>query len=518
LRKQLLETAIPFYVQFVQESRDNPELEEERAQTHYELSRLRQETGDLERALNDLAEAENIYGRLVLAAPENFTIRQRLVETHIGQASILHELGRSDQADRAFQNAFDTLQVAASAHASTREYRFSLARMCFHRGELLAALSRLREAEVLLRQSVTLREELLQERPNDPSLRVQLAQSWVILGTALRVLRRGDDAEKAFQTTANLLDPERLDKAGADPDLLARWQKARGFAFNNLGVVRREAGRLADAAEAVRISLKIKEQLAEQFPSVPQYRYELAGGYNNLGTLLAELKQPSEARTVYERAVQINERLVAASPAVPLYAVALAGAYCNLGGHIGDMGELEPSLHWLTKAVDALESHYQRDPRVAKVRESLQSACWARALTLCDLKRYQQALPDWDRAIELDDDKYHVSLRLKRASNLLNLNDHARATADAQAVADSVKATAKDLYLAASVHAHAARLAHDDAAQVEQYGSRAVALLRQASAKGYPNAERWKDDGDLKSLRERDDFRKLLQELGEKRD
>jgi hypothetical protein len=47
----------------------------------------------------------------------------------------------------------------------------------------------------------------------------------------------------------------------------------------------------------------------------------------------------------------------------------------------------------------------------------------------------------------------------------------------------------------------------------EVYTISAVALLQQAVAKGYNDAEHMKKDDDLKSLRERDDFKKLLAEL-----
>jgi tetratricopeptide (TPR) repeat protein len=479
---------------------------------------VRREIGDLERALNDLAQAEIIFSRLMSATPEDFTVRRRLAESQSARANILQDLNRHDQAYRAYQESFDTLEAVAGTHASDPEFRNAMARMCVNRGEFLSVVSRPQEAEALLRRSIAIREELLKERPTDTAVRVQLARSWINLGVPLRAMGRGDDAEKAFQTAADLLDPQLLDKLTATREQLAEWYKARGHAFNNLGVVRQDAGRLADAADAIRISVKIKEQLAEQFPSAPQYRYELAGSYNNLGSVLSQVGQPAEARAAYERAVQIGERLVAASPEVPVYSVSLAGAYTNLGRHMGDAGELERSLPWLTKAVDVLEAQYRRDSRVAKLREALLPAHWARAMTLCGLERYQHALPDWDRAIELDDGHYFVSLRTKRASNLLNLNDHVRAATDAQAIADFQKATAQDVYLAASVFAQTARLAHDDKALFEQYSACAVAALRQAAAKGFPNPARWKDDDDLKLLRERADFQKMLVELGVKRE
>ena len=44
----------------------------------------------------------------------------------------------------------------------------------------------------------------------------------------------------------------------------------------------------------------------------------------------------------------------------------------------------------------------------------------------------------------------------------------------------------------------------------DQYASSAVAALRQAIAKGFRNLEHMKKDSDLDSLRDRDEYKKLL--------
>jgi len=47
----------------------------------------------------------------------------------------------------------------------------------------------------------------------------------------------------------------------------------------------------------------------------------------------------------------------------------------------------------------------------------------------------------------------------------------------------------------------------------EECARRAMALLQQAVARGYKDAEHLKKDDDLKALRQRDDFKKLVAEL-----
>src|SRR5262249_33684509 len=129
------------------------------------------------------------------------------------------------------------------------------------------------------------------------------------------------------------------------------------------------------------------------------------------------------------------------------------------------------------------------------------------------LKRFPQAVSDWGRAIELDDGRNTVLLRIKRASTLLNLKDHVRAAADAQAIAESTAATGQELFQAASGFAYCMRFADKDDPAVESYGQRAVTTLRTAAAKGFRNPARLKSSADLEVLRSREDFRKLIAEL-----
>ena len=106
-----------------------------------------------------------------------------------------------------------------------------------------------------------------------------------------------------------------------------------------------------------------------------------------------------------------------------------------------------------------------------------------------------------------------VLLRVKRASTLLYLKDHGRATADAQAIVDSATATGLDLYRAAGIFAHCIRYADKDAREAESYAQRSVAALRKAAAKGFRDAARIQKNEDLEPLQTREDFRKLIAEL-----
>jgi hypothetical protein len=99
---------------------------------------------------------------------------------------------------------------------------------------------------------------------------------------------------------------------------------------------------------------------------------------------------------------------------------------------------------------------------------------------------------------------------------LTRLKEHARVTAEADALARSKDASAALYYDAACVFALSAAAVHDDDKQAEPYAVRAVELLRQAVAKGFKDVAHLKKDSDLDPLRQREDFKKLLRELERK--
>jgi tetratricopeptide (TPR) repeat protein len=397
------------------------------------------------------------------------------------------------------------LDRLATEHPQAPEYRESLARTAGNLGDLLKDLNQPEASDAALRRSIKLREELLAAHREKRDVRASLAQSWVNLG-ALEVTRhREPQAEAAFKSA--------LDVLGAVPDPTAKERQIEAQAWNNLGVIYQSGRRRDDAEKASRKALAIKDELADRFPSVPQYRLELARSWSNLGNVLTAGKRPKDAREAYEKSIAIYERLRANSNA-PQYAIELAGTYLNLGRLIGDNGRLEESLPVLAKSIEALEPVVRKEPQLVKARESLCFAYWIRATTLSGLQRFPQAVSDWGRAIELDDGKNAVLLRIKRASTLLNLKDHVRAADDAQAIAESAAATGQQLFQAASVFAYCVRFAGKDSPEAESYARRAVATLRKAADKGFRDAARLKSSDDLEPLRSREDFQKLIAELG----
>ncbi len=168
---------------------------------------------------------------------------------------------------------------------------------------------------------------------------------------------------------------------------------------HNLGTL--AAGKRPEAEEQYRKALAIQEKLAVRLPRragvppgsgpQPQQPGDSAGRPG---------KRP-EAEEQYRKALAIQEKLVADFPAVPEYRVDLGGSYCNFGILVRDSGQPGESLEWFEKAIRTLTAVYEQDRRLVQARQFLRNSHQNRAIAYDRLRKFTEAIKDWDKAIEL---------------------------------------------------------------------------------------------------------------------
>jgi tetratricopeptide (TPR) repeat protein len=151
--------------------------------------------------------------------------------------------------------------------------------------------------------------------------------------------------------------------------------------------------------------------------------------------------------------------------------------------------------------------------RVIELKPDYWQAWTERAVCYEELKQWDNAAADWSKAIEVAPKQVRAALRLRRAAFCAQGGQVDAAIQEAEELAKN--ADLDTLYAAACVVAMAADRAEEPGGSLskEECGKRAVALLRQAVAKGYNDAEHMKKSDALKGLREREDFRELLEAL-----
>jgi hypothetical protein len=103
--------------------------------------------------------------------------------------------------------------------------------------------------------------------------------------------------------------------------------------------------------------------------------------------------------------------------------------------------------------------------------------------------------------------------RLGRANRLVRSGKPAEAVAEADAVARGKNVPGRLLYDAACTHALASGAVAGDAPAQERYAARAVELLAAAFDRGFNDVGKLQKDRELDPLRQRADFKTLVQRV-----
>jgi serine/threonine protein kinase/tetratricopeptide (TPR) repeat protein len=476
-----------------------------RAEGHFRVALLWQKLRRLDEARPEYEQGLAIQEKLAAEFPAEPAYRQNLALSHTNLGALLADLGKRAEAEEQYRKGLVIQGTLAADFPAVPDYRTELARIHTNLGVLLAGLGNRAEAEEQYRKGLAIREKLAAEFPAVPAYRSDLAASHGNLGNLLVGLGKRTEAEKQYRQ--GLAIRERLaTEFPAVPVYRSELARSHG----NLGNLLVGLGNRAEAEEQYRKGLVIREKLVAEFPTVPAYRQNLALSHNNLGTLLDDLGKRTEAEEQYRQGLAIRGKLATDFPAVPDYRVNLGVSYCNLGILIQDGGQPAESLEWFDRAIATLRPVHEAEPRAVIARQFLRNSHAGRANSYDRLRKFAEAVKDWDRAIELSPKQDQPHHRASRATSKLNAGMVSEAVAEVAELRKQPKWGATQLYDFACVYSVASAKIADKKAE---YADSAMELLREAVKAGWKDHAHMKKDADLDPLRERDDFRKLLAEL-----
>jgi tetratricopeptide (TPR) repeat protein len=115
-----------------------------------------------------------------------------------------------------------------------------------------------------------------------------------------------------------------------------RWELATSH--NNRAILLKSSKRVPEAEREYGETIRIFRQLATDYPSKPEYRRGVAGTLSNRGNLLNTDRRYSEAEQDYNEAVQIRRQLAGEYTARPEFRRDLAQTLKNRGALLQRMG------------------------------------------------------------------------------------------------------------------------------------------------------------------------------------
>jgi serine/threonine protein kinase/tetratricopeptide (TPR) repeat protein len=145
-----------------------------------------------------------------------------------------------------------------------------------------------------------------------------------------------------------------------------------GRAYKRLADIHQMLGEFKQAEQAFGEAIAIFEALSGEFPTVHEYRRDLAGALFWLGVLLKNyIYDVEEALKVYRRSFELRAQLVDEFPSVPEYLGELAHSHVDLGLVLRDLGRREEALGEFRQGLDLRAQLASRFPDVVEYRSAL---------------------------------------------------------------------------------------------------------------------------------------------------
>ena len=478
------------------------------ARSHDNLASLLANLGKRREAEEQHRKALAIQEKLAAEFPAVPEHRRDLAGSHNNLGNLLTALGKRPEAEQEFRKALAIQEKLVAEFPALPEYRKNLGNRHYNLGKLLADLGERPKAKEQYQKALAILEKLVAEFPAVPEYRNLLAKSHNNLGNLLADLGSRPEAEEEIRKAQAILE-----KLAADFPAVPQYRVDLAKSHSSMGFLQKVLRRGPEAEEQDRKALAIYEQLAAEFPAVPEYGKNLGDSHNNLGALLADLGKRPEAEEQYRKALAIREKLVAEFPAVPTYRVDLGGSYCNFGNLVASSGQAGESMQWFEKAIRTLTAVYEQDRRLAQAKQFLRNSHQGRAMASARLRKFTEAIKDWDGAIELSTEQEQPELRARRATSRIQAGQIAEAVAEFAELTKSPKWNSGQWYDFACAYSIASGKSAD---KKQEYADRAMELLQKAVKAGFKNAAHMAKDTDLDPIQGREDFKKLVKELAAK--
>lgn len=427
-----------------------------------------------------------------------------LARSHSNLGVLLTEMGKWTEAEQQYRKSIGILLNLANESPQPHTLQ-DLARCHNNLGLLLADRGKGLEAEEECHKGLKLREKLAAIFPAYPDYRSDLARSHTSLGLLLSGSRKWAKAEDEYRKGLTILE-----KLVADFPFVPEHQLNSAECHNSLGNTLADMRKSVEAEEHYRKGIVLLEKVAANFPSDTRYISELAKFHNNYGGLLAELERWTEAEEQHRKGVALKEKLADLFPTDPQAQVSLGSSYCNFGRMVMEGGNPANSLEWYGKAIRTLAPIVEAELGAESAKQTLCRSYWGRAEANDQLKQYDASVKDWNQALEHCPSQMKLAFRARRTVSVLAAGRAVEAVAEVAELQKLSGWNAKQLYDFACVYSMASGKIEDKKAE---YANTSVQLLSKAVKAGYKDTANLKADKQLDALREREDFKKLLEDL-----
>ncbi len=472
--EQLYNAALSRFESLAKNNADSPDLVSEVEKTRYRLAYLLfwiGRKGEAERLYEQALERQR---QLVKDHPDVPDLWEQLGWTAFQLGNRMENTGRLERAEELQRESLELRDRLWEKYSDRPTYLRAAVMSRHYLGKVLQQTGRLQPAVDLYRDAIAMSENA--PFVSESLLKESRASVFEELGLVLGWLDQTEEAVQAFQAAINEWGSI-VAVAGDVP----KFQKGLAISWRKLGILYYNALDNESAEKPYRESIAIFRRLTNLYPTDPHLSDHRAISENWLGILLDITDRPEESAELYRSAAAIWERLARDVPTEPDYPSHLGTALSNLGWQALKRGDVDEARTLVEQAIEFQGQAVAVQPRTP------------------DYRTFHH--------------KHHiVLLRVHQAAE-----DYEQSAVIAEKMTELLGAPAMDKryaagWVAAVIPAIQADVSLGEAAAalVERHAASTVKLLQQAIAAGYDDKEEMRQAPELEPLREREDFRKLL--------
>jgi tetratricopeptide (TPR) repeat protein len=450
------------------------------------------------------------------AASANSLARRNLAISCNGMGDASLALGRMAAARDYYSQSLEIAEPLATANRDLLQVQLDLAATYQKLGSVSLDLDAAVAARDYYGKGLAVAEALAAANPGNPQVQRTLAVFYGSVGHAHSEL--GELATACDYYCKGLAAAQAL--AAADPSNVDS-QRDLSLFYAHLGRVNLGAGEAETARDYYLKALKIAEALAAADPNNADAQRTLAVTYTSLGKASLEVGEAEVAREHYHKGLKLAEARAAADRGDVRTQECLA-TVCHRLGDLERKGfEYQKALGWYERSLairrrPAEEVKIQGDPQDSRLIHELE-----REMAFCRLAA--RAITDLDFALA-QPAEVASALLIARAQMLARYGQHLEAATTTEKLLDLAPEGIGNWYSAACCYARCIpgvasgkspdQFTAEEKALRERYAARAVELLREAIRNGYKDGKHLKKNADLTPLRQREDFKELIQEFG----